>query len=100
MQTQEAIVTILVTAMVVGIPFLGLTMRFALKPLVDAWLRVREAQVHGASSSDLEALRARVAHLEHMLDLHGLLERPSLARSNSEMPERLPTVARIDRERV
>ena len=53
--------------MTLGVPLLGLTLRFALKPLVETWLRLREAQL-GASAGELEALRARVAHLEHVLD--------------------------------
>ncbi|RKH00432.1 hypothetical protein D7V97_30305 [Corallococcus sp. CA053C] len=101
MSPEEAIVSIVIVAMVIGIPFLGLTLRFVLKPVVDTWLRVREAQSNGAPVAELEALRARVAHLEHMLDLHGMLERPGAGRTSSpELPERLPTAVRLDRERV
>ncbi|MBN9682238.1 hypothetical protein JYJ93_07365 [Corallococcus sp. NCSPR001] len=83
--------------MTVGIPLLGLTLRFALKPVIETWLRVREVQARPAG--ELEGLRARVAHLEHMLDRHGLLEHP-VTRASAELPERLSTVARVERERV
>ncbi|CAM4235131.1 hypothetical protein G4177_21960 [Corallococcus sp. ZKHCc1 1396] len=100
MSIQEAVVAIMLTVLI-GIPFLGLTLRFALKPLVDTWLRVREAQAGGARGPELEALRARVAHLEYMLDLHGMLERPVTPTLGSPEPlERLAPVARLGRERV
>jgi hypothetical protein len=94
----ESVVTVLVVGMTVGIPLLGLTLRFSLKPLVEAWVRLREAQMAPASSSELEMLRARVVHLEHMLELHGMLDRGPVARVTPELPERLP-VSR-ERERV
>lgn len=103
MELTEAVMVIMVTGMTVGVPLLGLTLRFALKPVVETWLRVREVQARGqVSAVELEALRARVAHLEHMLDRHGMLEHPVTRASPElgELPERLAPVARVDRERV
>ncbi|NOJ96413.1 hypothetical protein HMI51_26180 [Corallococcus coralloides] len=100
MELTEAVMIIMVTGMTVGIPLLGLTLRFALKPVIETWLRVREVQARPAG--ELEALRARVAHLEHMLDRHGMLEHPVTRASleQGELPERLAPVVRVDRERV
>lgn len=83
----EPIVTVLIVGMVIGIPMMGLTVRFALKPLVDAWIRLREAQV--APSSELLQLRERVAHLERVLESHGLTERRVSAFVEGT-PERIP----------
>ncbi len=58
----EGVTVVLVVGMVVGLPMLGLTIRFAFKPLVEAWLKLREASLK--PSTELEALRVRVAALE------------------------------------
>lgn len=95
MLVQEAVVIVLVVAMVVGLPFLGLTLRFALKPMVEAWIRVRESQ---HASAEVQLLRDRVAHLERVLELNGLMDRrPALIQPVA--PERLPS-GLVDRERV
>ncbi|RKG64167.1 hypothetical protein D7V80_27825 [Corallococcus sp. CA054B] len=101
MELTEAVMIIMVTGMTVGIPLLGLTLRFALKPVIETWLRVREVQARGqVSAGELEGLRARVAHLEHMLDRHGLLEHTVTRPVSPELPESLSTVVRVERERV
>ncbi len=96
MSTQEAIVSIVVVAMVIGVPFLGLTLRFALKPMVEAWIRVRESQ---HTSADVQILRDRVAHLERVLELNGLLDRRASTLIQPVSTERLPS-GLVDRERV
>jgi hypothetical protein len=97
MEITEAVVSVLVVAMVLGIPLMGLTLRFSLKPLVEAFIRLREAQL---GVSDTALLRERVAHLERVLEMHGLLdERQPVLRQGS--PERLPSNLPLkDRERV
>ncbi|MFP2909329.1 hypothetical protein ACLESD_30665 [Pyxidicoccus sp. 3LFB2] len=97
MEATEAIVSVLIVAMTIGIPFAGLTLRFSLKPLVDAFIRLREAQL---GVTDTALLRERVAYLEKVLEAHGLLdERHPLLRQGT--PERLPSHAPLkDRERV
>ncbi|RKH55235.1 hypothetical protein [Corallococcus llansteffanensis] len=101
MELTEAVMIIMVTGMTIGVPLLGLTLRFALKPVVETWLRVREVQARGqVSAGELEGLRARVAHLEYMLERHGMLEHPVARVSSPELPERLSTPVRLDRERV
>jgi hypothetical protein len=62
MGIEEAVVSVLVVGMVIGLPMLGLTLRFALKPLIEAWVRVRE--VRPAPAGELEGLKLRVAALE------------------------------------
>ena len=95
MSTQEAIVSIVIVAMVIGLPMLGLTIRFALRPVMEAWMRVRETQ---QSSAEVQMLRDRVAHLERVLELNGMMDRrPSLIQPVT--PERLPS-GLVDRERV
>jgi hypothetical protein len=41
----QAIVVVMVVGMTCGIPLLGLTLRFSLKPVVEAFIRLREAQL-------------------------------------------------------
>jgi hypothetical protein len=77
MDITTALVAILITGMVVGIPLLGLTIRLAIKPLVEAWTRLRVGQP-GSTSAELEALKLRVAALE------AVFESPELFRASSE----------------
>ena len=77
MDITTAFVAVFITGMVVGIPLLGLTIRLAIKPLVEAWTRLREGQ-SGGTSSELEALKLRVAALE------AVFESPELFRATSE----------------
>lgn len=97
MEITEAVVTVLIVGMVLGIPFAGLTLRFSLKPLVEAFIRLREAQL---GVTDTALLRERVAYLEKVLETQGLLdERQPLLRQGTA--ERLPSnVPLKDRERV
>ena len=77
MDTATAVVAIVITAMVVGIPLLGLTIRLSIKPLVEAWTRLREGQPASASA-ELEGLKLRVAALE------AVFESPELFLASSE----------------
>ncbi len=52
---------VLVTFFVVGIPVLGLTARFAIKPLVESILRVREAFLEESRSENV-----RTAEMERL----------------------------------
>ena len=74
MQVTEAVVAVMVVAMTCGIPLLGLTLRFSLKPLVEAFIRLREAQL---AAPQLQQLQQRVAFLERELELRGMLDRPA-----------------------
>ena len=68
-------------SLLVLIPVLGLAIRFAARPLVDALLATRG---EGARPVDMEALKVRIAALEHELkELSGGGEqaRPSFAES-------------------
>jgi hypothetical protein len=96
MTTTEAIVTIMIVGMTCGVPLLGLTIRFSLKPLVEAFIRLREAQL---AAPQLDMLRERVAHLERQLELHGLADRPPSVPLQQIAPEHLPAVTK-DRERI
>ncbi len=99
MNTPTAIAIVFTVSIVFGIPFLGLTIRYALKPVVDAWLRMREAQLV-TSPTELTLLRERVAHLERVLEAHGLMDAHSLT-VRPGLPERLPSSVPLkDRERV
>ena len=65
---DNEVAMVLVTFIVLGIPILGLTARFALKPIVDSILRVREAfleESRGLSvdPADVERLEAEVREL-------------------------------------
>lgn len=95
METTEAIVVVMVVGMTCGIPLLGLTIRFSLKPLVEAFIRLREAQL---GAGQLQALHDRVIHLEHQLEIHGLLDRIPTKPLQDFSPEQLPSLTK-DRER-
>lgn len=68
MDALNAIVPVLVVGMVVGVPMFALSIRIALKPVMEAWLKAREAQPPPqrirADAAELEALKLRVAALE------------------------------------
>jgi hypothetical protein len=100
MELTDAVVTILTVAMVVGVPLMGLTLRFSLKPLVEAFLRLREAQLGVSNGSEVALLKARVAHLEHVLESHGLLDERRGLPVHGAPQERLPAGLPLkDRER-
>jgi hypothetical protein len=96
MEVTEAIVVVLIVGMTCGIPLLGLTIRFSLKPLVEAFIRLREAQL---AAPQMELLRERVAYLERQLELHGLTDRTPSTPLQQLAPEHLPAVTK-DRERI
>jgi hypothetical protein len=96
MDATEAFVVVMVVGMTCGIPLLGLTLRFSLKPLVEAYIRLREAQI---ASNQIEGLRQRVAYLERELEVRGLLDRPASSALQLSAPEHLPAPVK-DRERV
>ena len=67
MDTQEAIVAVLTVGMVVGLPMMALSLRFALKPVIEAWAKARELSTprpSAAHAGEVEALKLRVAALE------------------------------------
>lgn len=96
MEATEAFVVVMVVGMTCGIPLLGLTIRFSLKPLVEAYMRLREAQI---ASTQLEGLRQRVAYLEQELELRGLTGRAPSTSLQLSAPEHLPVPVK-DRERI
>ncbi len=96
MEVTEAFVTVMVVGMTCGIPLMGLTMRFAFKPLVEAFVRLREAQL---ASTQVQSLQQRVAYLERELELSGLMARPSSSALPLRASEHLPVPTK-DRERV
>ncbi|NTX54429.1 hypothetical protein HUA74_08795 [Myxococcus sp. CA051A] len=99
MDPVEAVVITSVVAMTVGIPFLGLTLRFSLKPVMEAFIRLREAQL--GQHPDTAMLKARVAHLEHMLEIHGLIDDRRALPLPSATAERVSGSGSLkDRERV
>ncbi|MCE9670693.1 hypothetical protein LY474_23070 [Myxococcus stipitatus] len=99
MDPVEGVVMVLVVAMVAGIPLLGLTLRFSLKPALEAFIRLREAQL--GSHPETAQLRERVAYLERVLESHGLLEsRPPRALPSGSERSVGTSVSLKDRERV
>lgn len=96
MTTTEAIAVVMIVGMTCGVPLMGLTIRFALKPLVEAFIRLREAQL---GAPQIHILRERVAYLERQLELHGLADRAPSVSLQQIAPEHLPTLTK-DRERI
>jgi hypothetical protein len=67
MDAITAFVAVFITTMVVGIPLLGLTLRLTVKPLLQAWTRLREAEPR-STTAELEGLKLRVAALEAVFE--------------------------------
>lgn len=68
----EEMMIVLVTFFVIGVPVMGLTARFAIKPLVESILRVREAflderRVGTASAAEVERLEQEVRELRQQV---------------------------------
>lgn len=68
----EEMMIVLVTFFVIGVPVMGLTARFAIKPLVESILRVREAflderRVGTASAAEVERLEEEVRELRQQV---------------------------------
>ncbi|MGD8276496.1 MAG: hypothetical protein PVH00_00655 [Gemmatimonadota bacterium] len=81
---DEDILIIVISGLAVLIPVAGLTLRFALKPMVDSIARLLEVK-NGASSVDL--VDKRVQLLEQ--DLHSLRSEMQLLTDRTEFYERL-----------
>lgn len=96
MSETEAIVAVMLTGMLFGIPLLGLTLRFSLKPLLEAYIRVREAQL---ASPQVRMLHERVAYLERELERRGVLAPQPSVLSRLDAAEPLPLPLK-ERERV
>ena len=87
---DEDILAMLLTAMVIFVPVAGLTMRFALKPIVDSIARLMEARAQSAASEllekrlalveqELQAMRAEVARVVERGDFYDRLAVERLA---------------------
>jgi hypothetical protein len=92
---DEDILMMLLSTLVVFVPVAGLTMRFALKPIVDSIARLMEARAHSAASEllekrlalveqELQAMRAEVARVVERGDFYDRLAVERLA-------DRVPT---------
>jgi hypothetical protein len=85
-----AIVGILAGTSVVGLPVLGLTLRFALKPLLDSYARAFPSALR--SQAEFDRLERRVKELEETLAQTALPPGPPRgdrmvsARSELELP--------------
>ena len=81
MDITEAVMIVLVVGIVVGLPMSALCLRFALKPTIEAWLKLREATVRAPvapAQAELEGLKLRIAALEAVWETRlgaGTLER-------------------------
>lgn len=73
---SETTAMVLVTLIVIGIPVMGLTARLAIKPLVEAVIRLRETFQPGAVGPTADAAtEARLAALEaRMEDMRSALQ--------------------------
>jgi hypothetical protein len=81
---DEDILMILMTGLVVLIPVAGLTLRFALKPMVDSIARLLEVK-NGGSGVDLVDKRVQLLEQE----LHSLRSEMRLLTDRTEFYERL-----------
>ncbi len=60
----SALAGIVLGTLIFLIPIAGLTLRFALKPLVEAWLKNRDSQ---APQREIEAMQRRMLEIEQEL---------------------------------
>jgi hypothetical protein len=74
--TLVAITAVVLGCTIVLIPIAGLTARFAIKPMIDSWLRMREAP---GSDEHVRMIERRVAMLEKQVEV--------LERDNSRLLE-------------
>ena len=85
---DEDILAMLLTAIVIFVPVAGLTLRFALKPIVDSIARLLEVRAQGANSELLEkrvgllerevaVLRGELAQAREKTDFYEKLNTPS-----------------------
>jgi len=81
---DEDILIIIISGLAVLIPVAGLTLRFALKPMVDSIARLMEVK-NGASSVDLVDKRVQLLEQE----LHGLRGEMQLLTDRTDFYERL-----------
>ena len=81
---DEDILIIIISGLAVLIPVAGLTLRFALKPMVDSIARLMEVK-NGASSVDLVDKRVQLLEQE----LHGLRSEMQLLTDRTDFYERL-----------
>lgn len=70
-ETLIAITAVILGTTIVLIPIAGLTMRFALKPMIDSWIAMRESP---ASNEHVGLLERRISMLEKQVEV---LERDS-----------------------
>jgi hypothetical protein len=81
---DEDILIIIISGLAVLIPVAGLTLRVALKPMVDSIARLMEVK-NGASSVDLVDKRVQLLEQE----LHGLRGEMQLLTDRTDFYERL-----------
>jgi len=61
MSNTEAVVAVLTVGMVIGLPMFAFVLRFALKPVIDAYVALKQTPQR---SDEVDALKMRVAALE------------------------------------
>ena len=69
---SEELLIFILAVIVLGVPVMGLTARFAMKPLIESILRVREAfltesRTGGASATELARLEQEVSELREQV---------------------------------
>lgn len=83
------IAAFLLAALLLGVPILAFSLRFALKPMVEAYTRIKETQQGGGSrdlpvvleqlallEQRLEAIEAQVDRLDEVVQFNRQLEKP------------------------
>lgn len=83
------IAAFILAALLLGVPILAFSLRFALKPMVEAYTRIKETQQGGGSTQlpavleqlalleqRLEAIEAQVDRLDEVAEFNRQLEKP------------------------
>ncbi|MEJ2185330.1 MAG: hypothetical protein P8Z36_05270 [Gemmatimonadota bacterium] len=65
--TIPLILALLLVGVIIGIPVLALSLRFALKPLVEAYTRLKEVQ-QGGQPRELPVVMQQLSRLEQRLE--------------------------------
>ncbi len=66
-ETIPLILTIILTGMIIGVPVLAFSLRFALKPLVEAYTRLKEVQQGSGEPRELPVVVQQLSRLEQRL---------------------------------
>lgn len=86
---MAAVLAVLLGGIIVLVPILGLTLRFALRPVIETWARLRSAPTPESQTEllgrQVALLEAELQHVQHTMQ--GLQEAQDFQRRLESEPE-------------